>query len=190
MKNKELLKDLKGYDRFGKDKEISKEISKEIGVSESVFTYGSTPYETASALIKSVNKKPSRFVVVGTSIGWMNFYWNEIYPNIPSLGIDIHYGRIEFGNSLIKKHKLSNIELKVDDLYKFSFKDTDLIWLSNCCFDTNENAKIVNDIIAKNPNVSIISYKPFDSSVRSKVTRHSLPVSWMPLQPFWVYDTK
>ena len=51
----------------------------------------------------------------------MNFYWNEVYPNIPSLGIDIHQGRIDFGNSLIEKYELKNIELQVGDLYKFEF---------------------------------------------------------------------
>ena len=162
-------------------------------VSPGIFKYGSTTYDTAMSLIKSVNKKPSRFVVVGTSIGWMNFYWNELQPTIPTLGIDIHHGRINFGNSLIKKYNLQNIELKTDDLYKFSFKETDLVWMSNCCFDYKESSRILNDLVTSMPNISIISYKPFsDCSIKDKehVKRYTLPVSWMPNQPFWIYDKK
>lgn len=193
MKNLNLLKDLEDYIgnmRTEDMNHIKNMISLNSSLSTKDFTYGSTPYKTAMTLIDSVSKKCDRFVVVGTSIGWMNFYFNDKYPNIETLGIDIHRGRIRFGKSLIKKYKLPNIELKVDDLYKFSFKNSDLIWLSNCCFDENENKRIVNDIIEKNPDVSIISYRPFSSGLIGEVTKHNLPVSWMPNQPFWVYDKK
>jgi hypothetical protein len=190
MKNLNILKDLEDYikNMRSEDKRhIEHMISSNNALSYKDFTYGTTPYETAITLIDSVSKKYDRFVVVGASIGWMNFYFNDKYPDIETLGIDIHRGRIRFGKSLIKKYNLSNISLDVDDLYKFEFKSTDLIWMSNCCFDKNSFEDIFNKIIGEHPEISIISYKPFSGA---KYKRYKLPVSWMENQPFWVYDEK
>ncbi len=187
MKNLNLLKDLEDYIgnmRREDMKHIKHMISLNNSLSTKDFTYGSTPYKTAMTLIDSVSKKYNRFVVVGASIGWMNFYFNDKYPNIETLGIDIHRGRIRFGKSLIKKYDLSNISLDVDDLYKFEFKSTDLIWMSNCCFDRDSFKDVFNRIVDKYPEVSMISYQPF-GEVKSE--RYNLPVSWMENQPFWVY---
>ena len=191
MQNIKLLKELEDYRaKYRKeDDEWVLEFIENSEFSKKDFTYGSTPYDTAMNLINNVKKTPERFVVVGTSIGWMNFYWNEAYPNIPSLGIDIHQGRIDFGNSLIEKYELENIKLEVADLYEFEFKDTDLLWMSNLCFDWDATQKIMADIIEKNPDIAIISYRPFHyNPARKWVTHHYYPVSWMEKQPFYIYE--
>ena len=191
MENTKLLKELESYRneyRKEDDKWVEK-YTENSSLTQKDFTYGSTPYDTAIKLINHVKKTPERFVVVGTSIGWMNFYWNEVYPNIPSLGIDIHQGRINFGNSLIEKYELENIELQVGDLYEFEFKDTDLLWMSNLCFDWDATQKIMADIIEKNPDIAIISYRPIHHSPSRKwVTGYHYPVSWMEKQPFHIYE--
>ena len=57
MKNISLLNDLTEYiEKYpGKDKEVSNELTKNL--EKNVFTYGSTPYDTAKKLITSINKE-------------------------------------------------------------------------------------------------------------------------------------
>ena len=50
------------------------------------FTYGTTPFETFKKVIDEV-KKPKRFVVLGSSIGWQCFFWNSLFPDIPIIGV-------------------------------------------------------------------------------------------------------
>ena len=56
------------------------------------FTYGTTPFETFKKVIDEV-KKPKRFVVLGSSIGWQCFFWNSLFPDIPVIGVEIHQFR-------------------------------------------------------------------------------------------------
>lgn len=191
MKNKELYNDLTNYIKnYRKEDNIFiRDIIKKTSFVFSDFTYGSTPYESAIKVIKKVKKTPKRFVVVGTSIGWMNFYWNEIYPTIPTLGIDIHNGRIDFGNSMIKEYNLKNIKLEVGDLYKFKFKESDLVWMSNLCFDNKSVQSIMKKIIVENPNIGLISYKPIHYE-KKYVSKYEFPVSWGDSQNFYIYEKK
>jgi hypothetical protein len=189
MKNVSLLNDLTEYigKYRGKDNEVSKELTKNLG--KDVFIYGSTPYDTAKKLITSISKEPKRFVVVGTSIGWVNFYWNDIYPNIPTVGLDLHNFRVDYGNELIEKHNLSNIEIIVEDVYKFQFKEGDMVWLSNLCFDSKIVAEFMCDLIKSYKDISLISYRPIKcDGFRHRVKTYKLPASWMPEQPFFVYE--
>jgi len=189
MKNTKLLEELEGY--------IGKFRSEETRVSNTlkdkygeVFTYGSTPEETFLKLINNLTVKPKRFIVVGCSIGWVNFYWNELHPNIKTIGIDIHPYRIDFGNSLIEEYNLTNIKLSNTSFYDFEFQEGDLIWESNLCFPQSDVYIINNTILNKNPNISIISYRPISKkeNYRINITSHYYPTSWMERQPFWVYE--
>lgn len=189
MKNISLLNDLTEYiEKYrGKDKEVSNELTKNL--EKDVFTYGSTPYDTAKKLITSINKEPKRFVVVGASIGWVNFYWNDIYPNIPSVGLDLHSLRVDYGNKLIEKYNLTNIELFVEDLYEFEFKEGDMVWMSNLCFEPEIVTKFMCDLIKSYKNISLISYRQINcDGFKDRVKTYKLPVSWMPEQPFFVYE--
>lgn len=189
MKNTELLEELEGYiSKFRvEETKISNDLKDQYG---EVFTYGSTPEETFLNLVSNLTVKPKRFIVVGCSIGWMNFYWNELYPNIESIGIDIHPYRINFGNSLIEKYKLKNITLCDYSFYDFEFQEGDLIWQSNLCFPQQDVYDINNDIIENNPNVSIISYRPISCKREHKtfMKKYYYPVSWMEKQPFHIYE--
>lgn len=189
MQNISLLKELEIYiDNFkGKDKKISIELSKNLD--KDVFIYGSTPYDTAKKLITSISKKPKRFVVVGSSIGWVNFYWNDMYPDIPTIGLDLHSFRVEYGNKLIDKYNLKNIELLVEDLYDFEFREGDMIWMSNLCFEHDSVENIMSDIIHNHSDISMISYRPIKcKGFREKVKMFKLQVSWTENQPFFVYE--
>jgi len=191
MKNTKLLNDLEEYISNFRvdDSRCSNQLKKTID-DTSVFTYGSTPYETFINLINNVSISPKRFIVVGCSIGWMNFYWNDLYPDIKTVGIDIHPFRIEFGNKLIKDYKLNNIELKDFSFYDFEFQDGDLIWQSNLCFSGEEVYKSNDNIIANNPNVTIISYRPISKKEENRpfLKKYYYPVSWMEKQPFFTYE--
>ena len=162
MKNKDILEKLENYMTLNrkKDNEVIEEIvSNNSSVTNKDFTYGSTPYDTAKSLISIIKKKPERFVVFGASVGWMCFYWNEMFPNIETVGVDLHTGRVDFGNKLIKEHGLSNIKLVTDNVFNFKLEDTDLLWQSNLCFENSVAEKLTNSIIDNYPEIAIISYK-------------------------------
>ena len=190
MKNKDILEKLENYMTLNrkKDNEVIEEIvSNNSSVTNKDFTYGSTPYDTAKSLISTIKKKPERFVVFGASVGWMCFYWNEMFPNIETVGVDLHTGRVDFGNKLIKEHGLSNIKLVTDNVFNFKLEDTDLLWQSNLCFENSVAEKLTNSIIDNYPEIAIISYKPIFYA-RKYVKRHYFPVSWMEKQPFFTYE--
>ncbi len=189
MKNTSLLKELEIYkdDFFTEDRKITRKLSNNL--KKNVFIYGSTPYDTAKKLITSISKKPKRFIVVGASIGWVNFYWNELYPNTPTIGIDLHTFRVEYGNKLIDKYNLKNIELLIEDLYNFEFKDGDMIWMSNLCFDADSVENMMTDIIHNHSDISMISYRPIRcKGYREKVKTYKLRVRWMGKRPLFVYE--
>jgi len=189
MKNTQLLEELEGYiGKFRIDEtKVTNTLKNQYG---NVFTYGSTPEETFINLVNNLTVKPKRFIVVGCSIGWVNFYWNELYPDIKSIGIDIHPYRINFGNSLIEKHNLKNINLCENSFYDFEFQEGDLIWESNLCFSQEDVYEVNDNIIERTPNVSIISYRPISVKRENKpfIKKYYYPVSWMDKQPFHVYE--
>tara|TARA_B100000900_G_C20591088_1_gene721629 strand:- start:2495 stop:3073 length:579 start_codon:yes stop_codon:yes gene_type:complete len=190
MKNSKLLYELDAYQKkyFKKDYLLSSNLNSEHG---NVFAYGSTPYITFQQLINNFTIKPKRFVVVGCSIGWVNFYWNDLFPEVPTKGIDLHNFRILFGKDLIDKYELKNIELSIEDFYDFDFNDGDLIWQSNLCFPTDKlnevNSSIINDL----NNFGIISYKPLSSCKNidvDNIKTNVLKTSWSDRQSFFTYE--
>ena len=66
----------------------------------------------------------------------------EMFPNIETVGVDLHTGRVDFGNELIKEHGLSNIKLVTDNVFNFKLEDTDLLWQSNLCFENKVAEKL------------------------------------------------
>ena len=190
MKNKDILEKLENYmslNRSNDQEHINEIVKGSAVITKKDFTYGSTPYNTAKGLIDEIDKTPQRFVVFGASTGWMCFYWNEMFPNIETIGIDLHPGRIEFGNKLIKEHGLKNIKLKVANAFDFKLENTDLLWQSNLCFENLMAEKLTNSIIDDYPDIAIISYKPIFYA-RKYVKKHYFPVSWMEKQPFFTYE--
>jgi len=191
MKNTELFKDLDSYIKENRIKEKSniEELLKE-GYEENIFTYGTTPYDTFLSLLDNVKIKPKRFIVVGCSIGWINFFWNEINSNIPTIGIDIFKPRIDFGNNLIEKYNLNNIKLDTTSFFDFEFKEGDIIWESNLCFNQTDVFKTNEDILGKTTKISIISYRPitYQEEYKNNINKYYFPVSWMDKQPFFIYE--
>jgi hypothetical protein len=189
MKNSKLLNDLQDY--FLKFQKEDNDWTKR-QPDKSLFTYGSTPYETFIKLLDRTTIKPKRFVVVGCSIGWINFYWNELYPEIKTIGIDIHAPRVKFAKKMIADYNLKNIEIKSDSFSDFKFEEGDLIWQSNLCFPNKEVYRI-NKAIKKIPNIGIISYKRifrkqfFEHYNPDKIEYYQYPVSWGK-QSFYIYE--
>jgi len=195
MQNKDILNELKNYHKnhLQADKQGTTEACSRLKITNrSIFTYGSTPYSTFENLYNNITKKPKRFIVVGSSIGWVNFYWNDIFPNIPTIGLDIHDVRIKFAKDLIDKYNLKNISFLNKDWKDFEFKDEDLIWQSNTCFE-QKNVEEVNDsILQKKLNISIISYRHITSNreIRKITKRLTFPTSWSKSQYFYIYENK
>ena len=193
MKNILLLKDLNNYysDNMQKDRAESQLMVSELDLENpNLFAYGSTPYSTFKSLYDTIERKPKRFIVVGSSIGWINFYWNDLHPTIETIGIALHRLRSDFGKSLINKYNLKNISFYNKDYRDFEFSDGDLIWQSNLCFPQEEVEKANSDIIEKIPNVSIISYRPITSNqeINKYIKKSKHSVSWTPNQTFFVYE--
>ena len=188
MENILILKDLESYfkNNILDDKKHTQTL---IGKYDTnTFSYGSTPYNTFKTLYDKVKSKPNRFIVVGCSIGWMNFYWNDLNPDIETIGIDIHDYRLDFGKNIIDKYDLKNISLSNESFETFEFKEGDLVWESNLCFPNDLNNECNNDLINKISNISIISYKYINGMENFNQVKLNLPVSWRTDQTFYLYE--
>lgn len=190
MKNKLILKELENYFSHNilNDKKHTQTLIDKYG--SDTFSYGTTPYDTFKTLCDNIKNKPNRFIVIGCSIGWMNFYWNDLNPNIETIGIDIHDYRLDFGKKIIDKYDLKNISLSNESFETFEFKEGDLVWESNLCFPNDLNNKCNSDLINKISNISIISYKYIDGMKNFNEIKLNLPVSWKKDQTFYLYERK
>ena len=191
MKNQNLFKDLDGYIKINMINDItcSKKLKEKVDMKS--LTYGTTPFNTFKKIYEKVKIKPNRFIVVGCSIGWMNFYFNELNQNIKTIGIDIHDNRVSFGNELINKYNLNNIELKLESFEEFQFMDGDLIWQSNLCFPKEKTLIYNEKLFNERNNISIISYVSLNRLNIIKDLNHdriALPVSWYNKQSFYIYE--
>tara|TARA_Y100000389_G_scaffold153580_1_gene153865 strand:- start:2484 stop:3068 length:585 start_codon:yes stop_codon:yes gene_type:complete len=191
MKNKKILDSLEGYRSLNRE-EDNLETNRLVEIhSHNSFIYGSTPYNTFLSLFNHLKIKPKRFIVVGCSIGWVNFYFNDLNPNIETIGLDIHHPRIDFGNKLIKKHNLKNISLVKESFEDFKFEDGDIIWESNLCFEIPFNIECNQRINNKLSNFAVISYRSIREVFKEpifSIKKIGLPVSWMDQQNFYVYE--
>lgn len=120
-------------------------------------TWGYTPLETIDTIIKTI-EKPKRIVVFGCSIGYQCFYFNQIYPDLQIIGIDFFRPRVDWGNSMIEKYNIHNVNLICDDISNFFVEDGDLIWQNDLLIDDDftYNLSFYNLSIK---DVTIVSYK-------------------------------
>jgi hypothetical protein len=167
------------------------------------YTYGTTPFETFNQIIQSL-KKPKRFIVLGSSIGWQCFYWNQLFPDIPTIGYDIHDVRVKFSKEMVKKNRLNNIEFYNKSMLDVDIKDGDLIWENNLCIDDSISDSVNWRALTRNIDIKIVSYSPILSRYRIdddslllmdesgfkgfKFRRETLPTSWTESQIFFIID--
>ena len=165
------------------------------------YTYGTTPFETFNQIVQSL-KRPKRFVVLGSSIGWQCFYWNQLFPDIPTIGYDIHDVRLNFSKEMVKKHRLNNIEFYGKDMLDVNIQDGDLIWENNLCIDDSISDSINWRALTRNIDIKIVSYLPILSHYRVdgdnlllmdesgfkgfQFRRETLPTSWTKNQDFFI----
>jgi hypothetical protein len=130
------------------------------------FTYGTTPFETFKKVIDEV-KKPKRFIVLGSSIGWQCFFWNSLFPDVPVIGVEIHQLRFEFSCYLAEKYQIQNISFINDDMRNMDFENGDLIWENNVCFfDTSDEVNW--RVLTRYEDIQIVSYSPILEEHQSK----------------------
>jgi len=121
------------------------------------LVWGMTPFESFQKVILSV-KKPKRFIVFGCSIGYQCFYFNKLFPEIPCIGIDLMQYRLNFGNSMISKYLINNVDLYIGDIKNFRPMDGDLIWQNNLLFEGDFIESLSVNLL--NNDIEIVSYKP------------------------------
>jgi len=167
------------------------------------YTYGTTPFETFNKIIQSL-ERPKRFIVLGSSIGWQCFYWNQLFPDIPTIGYDIHDVRVNFTKEMVKKHRLNNIEFYNKSMLDVDIKDGDLIWENNLCIDNSISDSVNWRALTCNIDIKIVSYSPILSHYRVddnslllmdesgfkgfQFRRETLPTSWCERQTFFIID--
>ena len=166
----------------------------------SPYTYGTTPFETFNQIIQGL-KKPKRFIVLGSSIGWQCFYWNRLFPDVPTIGYEIHDVRYGFSKELVKKHRLENIEFYNINLLDADIQDGDLIWENNLCIDPDICDSLNWRVLTRNIDINIVSYTSILSDYKSgdnillmdefgfkgfQCRKETLPTSWSVNQPFHI----
>jgi hypothetical protein len=161
--NEEIIKDLNDYFQNNIGIDLSYSISMADGFDDynfTQFTYGTTPFDTFNKIIESLESKPKRLVVFGSSIGWQCFFWNHLFPDIPAVGYEIHDIRVNYAKVIIEKYKLSNIEFLNYDILDAELQDGDLIWQNNLCMDKDVCDEINLYTILRYKDISIVSYVP------------------------------
>jgi hypothetical protein len=169
---------------------------------KSKYVFGTTPFSTFEKIVSGI-KKPKRFIVLGSSIGFQCFYWNRLFPDIPAIGYEIHDVRYDFSVYLAEKYNLKNIELYNYDLINCNIQDGDLIWQNNLCMDREVCNQF--NLMALKKEVVVVSYIPIllnysigvdimvPGNFEPKVfLRRSLnlPTSWTEYQSFYIYENK
>jgi hypothetical protein len=199
--NKKLLDELDSYFKNHRtdDSNCCLIQSDDDGLNIFDFTYGTTPFETFKKVIDEV-KKPKRFVVLGSSIGWQCFFWNSIFPDVPVIGVEIHQFRFEFSCYLVEKYKIQNISFINDDIRNIDFENGDLIWENNVCF-SDISDEVNWRVLTRHDDIQIVSYSSILQDYQSSsnqillMDHHGnfkgfeqrkleLPVSWSKKQTF------
>jgi len=210
--NEEIIKDLYNYyfDHIGIDMAYSVEMSSRFDdYSITQFTYGTTPFDTFNKIIESLEKKPKRLVVFGSSIGWQCFFWNHLFPDIPAVGYELHDIRVNYANVIIEKYNLSNIEFLNYDILDAELQDGDLIWENNLCMDDDVCDEMNLYALTRHKDISIISYSPILSKFCTSrvlmdnyeivipsnnsfnlinIKNMKLPTSWISDQDFFILE--
>lgn len=169
MTNFEIVrKECEDYwkENYLKDHE-SRKILHDMGYEPNSLTWGMTSYESFLEVILQV-KKPKRFVVFGSSIGYQLFFWNNIFPDIPCVGVEVMKYRVNWSRSIIDKYLIKNVEILHNDIEMFQVRDGDLIWQNNLLFDDEWVLCKTNEIL-KNYDVETISYVRLGESVNEKM---------------------
>jgi len=98
----ELKSECYGYFKKNSSREfeLTQQLEEE-GYDTISLTWGMTNYDSLVETFKQL-KKPKRFVVLGCSIGYQCFVWNQMYPDIPCVGIDIFEHRVNWGANMIQ----------------------------------------------------------------------------------------
>ncbi len=199
--NKQLLDELDSYynNYITDDSNCCLIQSDDDGLNILDFTYGTTPFETFKKVIDEV-KKPKRFVVLGSSIGWQCFFWNSLFPDVPVIGVEIHQFRFEFSCYLAEKYKIQNISFINDDIRNMDFENGDLIWENNVCF-SDISDEVNWRVLTRHEDIQIVSYSSILEAHQSNLNqillmdnhgnfkgftqrKLELPVSWSKKQAF------
>ncbi len=197
--NKNLLSDLENYwiDYRRQDLDFIDFVDE----NPLMFTYGSTPFDTFEKVIQET-KKPKRFIVLGSTIGWQCFFWNSLFPDIPVFGYEIHDLRFDYSCYLAEKYNIENVFLFNDSLINAEVEDGDLIWQNNLCIPEQTIDEFNWKVLTRNENLQIVSYLPILQEYQNgediclineknqlKVLKTKIvnyPVSWTKKQSFYI----
>lgn len=152
------------YNYYRKNSSRELEIISELnekGFDTLALTWGMSRYDSLVDVFRQL-RKPKRFVVMGCGIGYQCFIWNQLYPEIPCVGIDILEHRVDFGANLIQKHRIKNVKLYSGDLRDLPIRDGDLIWQNNLLFD-DFIVVDYNQAVIKSLDVDIVSYQSIET---------------------------
>ena len=197
--NKDLLNDLQNYWFNFKQKDL--EFSDDSFENSIIYTYGFTPIETFNQIIEKT-KRPKRFIVLGSSIGWQCFFWNSLFPDIPVIGYEIHEFRYDYSCFLAEKYNLNNITLICDSLENAEILEGDLVWENNLCMEDDIIDELNWKILTRIDEIQIVSYRTIlsehtsngnifllDIHNKTKIINQKIyihPVSWTEKQPFYI----
>jgi hypothetical protein len=164
------------------------------------YTYGTTPFSTFEKIVLQI-KRPKRFIVLGSGTGAQCVHWNRLFPDIPTIGYEIHDVRYDFSVYLAEKYNLKNIELYNESLIDADIQDGDLIWENNLCIPS-DICDTFNLMALKKENIGIVSYSPILRGYQSdgnilmiddfgqikgfSYKTLNLPTSWNTRQSFYI----
>ena len=184
------------YDEDDLEQQIHYSLNSDIDFDETLV-YGFTPFDSFKDILLGI-KKPKRFIVFGCSTGYQCFYWNKLFPDVPAIGIDLLYIRLEWGTKKVEEYNIDNVTLLQGNFFDFQIEDGDLIWQNNLLFDI-EQLNDYNVFLFSNFDIQIVSYVDilFDSNflidvnsnpIKINSKHKKLETSWSEDQDFFYFS--
>ncbi len=146
-------------------------------------TYGELTLKGLKTIMKNINTKDKIFADLGSGAG--NVIINAItyYPSLKA-GIGIEFSTHRHKIALHNKQKIKNKEINKkikfynNDFLRKSFKNFDIIYISNLCFNDYLNSKLADKLNKElKPNSCVFSSKLLNL-LNCKVTQIKVEQSW------------
>lgn len=132
-----LIRDLEALDSsesWKAERELEVEES-DFGYCKCTYNYGTTSFETWRRCMDIFNMSPTRFLVLGSSNGWIVFYAALTYPECICTGIELLESQVECSKALASKYILENAYFRQTDAIEYvKSADFDIVWVSSLCW--------------------------------------------------------
>jgi len=169
---------------------------------EANFSYGSTPFVSwrrvfdsprLDAAMKEAAAGRGKYVVFGSSIGWLAFYGACSYRT-STVGVEIMQYLVDVASEARATLSVDGVEFIHEDMLQYNLTDARVVMLTSQCWDEQliaaVHAKLAKEM---EPGALVVDYRAMGethSDAFELVDTVATKVSWNPQQLFFVYSRR